>query len=162
MNCMMCGEEMESKRANVPYRDLPGIVLAGVEVDECPNCGEREVVIPAIAELNRVLAEGIVRQTERLNAEQVRFLRKHLGLSGVDFAGRMGVAPETVSKWENDKQQIGTTNDRLLRMMVAYEDPIDDYTQQLSEVAKTEPSAPIVKVHQQGRHWLPGEGKRVV
>jgi DNA-binding transcriptional regulator YiaG len=45
--------------------------------------------------------------------EEVRFLRKSLGWSGSDFAKHMGVAEETVSRWENDAAPIGPQADRL-------------------------------------------------
>ena len=56
----------------------------------------------------------------RFRGEEVRFLRKSLGWSGADFARHMGVAEETVSRWENDATPIGPQADRLLRLMVAH------------------------------------------
>jgi transcriptional regulator with XRE-family HTH domain len=70
-----------------------------------------------------------------LTGPEIRFLRKFLGLSGVDFARRMGVAPEVVSKWEHDKDPIGGQSDRLLRMMVVRDRPVEEYPlERLAEI----------------------------
>ncbi len=71
-----------------------------------------------------------------MRGEQVRFLRKYLGLSGVDFARTLDVAPETVSRWEHDRERMSVSLDRFLRLMVIHgarveESPID----QLATVA---------------------------
>lgn len=162
MNCLMCGEEMETHTGNVRYEALPGAILKGVRINECPNCGEREIEIPRIAELNRVLAKVLICQAARLTGPEIRFLRKHLGLAGCDFADRMGVSASTVSRWEAGKQKIGPSNDRLLRMMVAYEEPVEDYTDQLANVAREEPKQdrPEVNIREKDHHWQPDRAVR--
>src|SRR5215467_6548131 len=103
MNCLQCGHAMTTKRENFPYTALPGTVLVGVEVSRCANCGEYEVAIPAIDELNRVLAREVIRKRGRLVGPEIRFLRSYLGYSGGDFAKLIGSDPATVSRWEGDK-----------------------------------------------------------
>lgn len=147
MKCFICGEVMESRMGSAPYDALPGVVLKGLQINECANCGEREVEIPRIVELNRLLSRVLICQSTRLTGPQIRFLRKHLSLSGTEFARRMGVSKSTVSRWESDKQKIGSSNDRLLRMMVAYEEPVEDYTERLSDVAREEPDAQNMRVN---------------
>ena len=73
MKCMQCGHAVTTKRENVPYTALPGTVLVGVDVSRCPNCGEYEVAIPAIDELNRVLAGAVIRKPARLSGGPGRF-----------------------------------------------------------------------------------------
>jgi putative zinc finger/helix-turn-helix YgiT family protein len=106
---------------------LPNVVLLGVEVRRCPKCGEEEIVIPRIEELHRVLAGALLRKAGRLTGVEVRFLRKVLGWSGEDFARNVGVARETVSRWENEHEQMSPVAERLLRLAVAHEKPIQDY-----------------------------------
>jgi transcriptional regulator with XRE-family HTH domain len=72
----------------------------------------------------------------------VRYLRKYLGWSGADFAKRMGVTPESVSRWENDREQMSAVADRLLRLMVATKAPVTAYP--LDSLADLEDeSAPV-------------------
>lgn len=98
-----------------------------VEVWECDECGESEVVIPAIDELDNLLVHIVAEKDGRLTGAEVRFLRKHLGWSGADFARHFGVAPETVSRWENGKSRMGATAESLLRVCATRLDPIEDY-----------------------------------
>jgi DNA-binding transcriptional regulator YiaG len=76
-------------------------------------------VIPKPNQLGDLLAKHLIDKRDRLVGPEVRFLRAHLGLSGVDLARRMGISPETVSRWENGKDMMGPVADRLLRLLVA-------------------------------------------
>ena len=65
-------------------------------------------------------ATGVLHEKPtRFIGDELRFLRKSLGWSGSDFAKHVGVAGETVSRWENDAAPIGLQADRLLRFLVA-------------------------------------------
>lgn len=130
MTCGACGAEMRTRRENYRYdaSGLPNVTLKGVEVRRCARCGETEVAIPAIEGLHRAIAGGLIRKRTRLAPVEIRFLRKYLGWSGIDFAQHMGTTPETVSRWEHGTASIGTAADRLLRLMVAREAPVSDYT----------------------------------
>ena len=119
--CLACGSRMKTKRENYRYAavGLPGITLEGVQVSRCGNCGEYEVAIPRIEDLHRTIAHAVISKRERLTPAEIRFLRKHIGWSGAEFAAHMGAARETVSRWENGSMPMGAVADRLLRMIVA-------------------------------------------
>jgi len=143
MTCLECGGAMTTTRENFKYAasGLPGITLVGVEVSRCPQCGAFEVAIPHIEELHRLLAHEVAARTGRLAPEEIRFLRKWLGWSGVDFAAHMGVDPATVSRWENDSLQMGGSAERLLRLMVATREPIQTYSlEMLKQIGDTKAS----------------------
>lgn len=125
--CIRCGAKMEEREGQVSYDALPGTVLLGVTIAECPECGETETAIPEMAGLNRKLAQLLVEQDTRLTPDEIKFLRKYLGLSGEDLARRMGVSPETVSRWENGHRNMSESNERLLRLIAAHESPVEDY-----------------------------------
>jgi putative zinc finger/helix-turn-helix YgiT family protein len=115
---------------------LPSVILLGVEVRRCAACGAAEVVLPKVTELHRAIAAAVIRKRSRLSGVEVRFLRKHLGWTGSDFAAHVGVDPTTVSAWENERKPFGTSSDRLLRLMVARHSTIDDYS--LADLTKIE------------------------
>jgi putative zinc finger/helix-turn-helix YgiT family protein len=144
---------MASGRENVPYRALPGVVLVGVEVRRCPNCGEYEVVIPRIEELDRTIGRAVISKPSKLSGAEIRFLRKYLDLSGVDLARKMGTKPETVSRWESDKQPMGAQADRLLRLMVAYRGAMKDYLEVLETVATEDPTGLHQRVAHKDSTW---------
>jgi putative zinc finger/helix-turn-helix YgiT family protein len=137
--CRTCGKaELASQRETYLYTEsgLPNVVLVGIEVRRCPSCGHHDVVLPRVTELHKTIAQVVIHKRTRLSGAEVRFLRKYLGWSGVDFARHVGVDPSTVSNWENDKDPIGPSADRLLRLMVARGAPVDDYA--LDELTKIE------------------------
>jgi putative zinc finger/helix-turn-helix YgiT family protein len=121
---------METHRENYQYTacGLRNITLYQVQVDRCPHCGETEVVIPAVEKLHKAIADALIRKKTRLAPEEIRYLRKYLGWSSIDFAAYMGVSQETVSRWENSSHDMASTADRLLRMLVLTKTPVWDYS----------------------------------
>ena len=100
-----------------------------------------KVPILNIEDLHRVIAHAFAYKRARFTPPEIRFLRKWLGWSGVDFAAHMGVAPETVSRWEAGAAPMAVTADRSLRLMVLSNEPVRDYSlEMLKDVAKDEPS----------------------
>jgi putative zinc finger/helix-turn-helix YgiT family protein len=156
MNCVECGAPMKNEPARpLAYvvGGLPRVTLRGVTVRRCRK-GHVETAIPRIAQLHRVIAEMLVRKPRPLAAEEVRFLRRHLGYSQVDFARRMGVAAESVSRWESGSVRLAPTAERLLRLMVVTQAPIADYS--LDVLAKVQGTrAPIeMKLTSTATEWL--------
>jgi putative zinc finger/helix-turn-helix YgiT family protein len=117
--CINCGHKLVTRRENHPYRSLPGTVLVGVPVHRCPNCGESEVEIPMIDDLNRTLAASLIVKTSRLIGAEIRFLRGWLDYSSAEFARLLGSSPVTISRWEHDAQDISAHADLLLRALIA-------------------------------------------
>ena len=147
MKCPECRTQMTSTREPHRYAEsgLPNVTLVDVEVRHCPKCGERAVAIPRVEELHRLLALELARKPERLLPNEVRFLRKHLGLSGVDFAERMRVDPATVSRWEraDDPQAMGPQAELLLRLMAVRDQPVSEYGDEMLGTAAREDAAPL-------------------
>jgi putative zinc finger/helix-turn-helix YgiT family protein len=119
-----------TRRENHPYASLPGTVLVGVTVHRCPKCGEAEVEIPKIDELNRALARNLLAKTSRLIGSEIRFLRGLLDYASSELASLLGSSPVTVSRWEHDAQGISAHADLLLRALVTLSlagVPIEDF-----------------------------------
>ena len=55
-----------------------------------------------------------------LSAEQIRLNREQLGLSQRDLANHLGVAVETISRWENGVLTQTRAMDRYLRVYLEY------------------------------------------
>ena len=139
--CRVCGTPTEVRHENYKYdaSGLDNITLENIEVRHCPKCGERQALIPGLAELHKSIALALAEKRERLLPKEIRFLRKYLGLSGADFAAKIGVDPATVSRYEStsDPQPMGKQTERLLRLMVIVERPVQSYP--LEELATQEP-----------------------
>ena len=106
---------------------LPNVMLVGIDVARCPNCGEYEMVIHAIESLHRTIAEVLIEKQGRLDHDEIRFLRKHLNVSATEFAELVDAAPPTVSRWERGSQRMSLMAERLLRLMVINQDRAGQY-----------------------------------
>jgi len=146
---------MTSARENYSYTasGLPYVTLKGVEVRRCPACGEHEVVIPRIEQLHQGIAMAVVSKKSRLTPAEMKFLRKHMGWSGADFARHMGVAPETVSRWENGREPMGGVADRLLRLMVVTQAPNREYAIEALAELEDEASPARIKASADRQGW---------
>jgi putative zinc finger/helix-turn-helix YgiT family protein len=156
MKCDICGAQMKSGRENYRYTacGLDSVTLMNVEVRRCPECGEYEVEIPRFDELHRLIAQTVASKKERLTPQEIRFLRKYLGFSGVDFAATLDVTPETVSRWENGKKQMSPVAERALRLMVFVREPIAEYPlEKLAEIAQGEAVPLRMKFRESRAHW---------
>jgi putative zinc finger/helix-turn-helix YgiT family protein len=161
MTCDDCGGTLSVERNAVRryvIGGLPHVELHGVEVTRCRECGKESIAIPRMAQLHRAIAEAFVTQRRNLAHAEIRFLRKHIGLSGSDFAQMMGVARETVSRWETGAQPMGAVADRLLRMLVVTREPAESYAVEeilrgLSDEAAPERLSSVALVNKKEGGW---------
>jgi putative zinc finger/helix-turn-helix YgiT family protein len=108
------------------YANLPEVRIQ-VVVRRCEKCGAEEVGYPKIEALNRFLAGEVARKKARLVPAEIRFLRTYLGLSSKMLAETIGVAAETVSRWEHGKEEMGKPVERLLRVLAIAWEPVTAY-----------------------------------
>ena len=157
MKCPECRKaEMKIEHRDHRYIEsgLPNVVLLGLEYRVCPSCGEEERIMPRLAQLHRVIAEALAEKRARLTGAEIRFLRKHLGWSGGDFAEVMGVRGESVSRWENEKEPMGSTAERLLRLMALRLKPVAEYpNERLAEVAQDKPRSLKLRLRPDKAGW---------
>jgi putative zinc finger/helix-turn-helix YgiT family protein len=155
--CRTCKRgEMTVQKETHLYTEcgLPNVVLSGVDVRRCKECGAFELVLPNVAELHRVIAHDVIKKPAFLSGAEVRFLRTYLGWTGADFAEHIGVDPSTVSKWENDKDPIGMQSDRALRLMVLHRAPVADYSlDELKKIESRRAPARVMKLRSKNHGW---------
>jgi len=117
MRCPSCGTEMKATKRNYQYRDagLPNVILKDLTVYECKNCKETLPEITNIKRTHERIAEFLVKKPSTLAGNEFRFLRKWMQMSAKDLAQILGVTTVTLSRWENNKEKVGSQSDRLLR-----------------------------------------------
>lgn len=117
--CSGCGGDVRIERGNYEFKEcgLPGVVLQGIEIVRCPECGDTPI-IPRLNDLMHTLALAVISQPYRLQGSDVRFLRKYLRKTGEEFAQLISVDKTTLSKWENSADPVGDQSDRLIRAIV--------------------------------------------
>src|SRR5713226_5299816 len=100
--CTNCEEPVTPERRNYRYTEsgLSNVILQGVEVADCPKCGNSDVIIPRMAKIHRAIAQALAQSPGRLTGEQFRFLRNHLGLSGDKLGCYLHTDKTKISKWE--------------------------------------------------------------
>ena len=103
--------------------------------------------------LFREVARTLATKRARLMPQEIRFLRKHLGLSGRDFARKMGVDHTTVSKWEGveNPRDMGPIAERLLRLFVLTEKPVEEYPRE--EMASEAPDVSRLQLEHDSKGW---------
>ncbi len=115
-NCEKAVNVVKDKPYQYRESGLDYVYLIGVIQYEC-TCGEKYVEIPRINELHLLIGKNIVCKKELLRGQEVKFLRKELGIKSKDMAAALSIEPETYSRWENNKQDIAACHDKTLRMM---------------------------------------------
>lgn len=167
MKCDECDGRLTIERGAVRRYDiggLPHVELHGIEVSRCTSCGKEEIAIPRISQLHHVLSERFVKQQRMLAPSEIRFLRKHVGLSSADLAKTMGVTRETVSRWESGANPMGAVADRLLRLIVVTHEPtesyaVEDFLKELTDrPAPEKPSLVALRNSKEGG-WRPGRSE---
>jgi len=88
MKCERCGAATRSGRENYLHRESGAnhVTLVDIEVARCIDRGEHAAIAAALS-----------RKAARLLPEEIRFLRKQLGWSGVEFAAPRRLARDRVA-----------------------------------------------------------------
>ncbi len=119
LRCERCDGRMKAtvKDFRYPESGLPNVVLQGLRVYVCESCQEEIPEIPNLLQLHRVIAKALLTKPAVLTGEEVRFLRRHVGLKAKEFADQLGTTPVTVSRWETGAIAIDPKTDRFIRLL---------------------------------------------
>jgi DNA-binding transcriptional regulator YiaG len=117
--CNNCGKQARVIAGSYRFDEvgLP-VLLKNIELIDCRECGTLDPIIPDVNGLMHVIAFAVIAHPCRLTGKEVKFLRKYLGMSGDEFSRLVNIDRTTLSKWENDQQEIGKHSDRLIRFVV--------------------------------------------
>jgi len=124
VRCSNCSEPAKIAHGNYQFKEsgLENVVLCGIELIQCDHCGNEDPIIPGMDDLFRTIALALVTKPYRLAGEEVRFLRKYMGLTGDGFSRLLHVDKTTLSKWENNDDPVGTQSDLAIRMLTMSQD----------------------------------------
>lgn len=81
----------------------PRTFVATLPAVVCGNCNEAIFSTPTLQAFETAVARALV-DAGASDGAALRRVRKVAGLAGVELARLLGVAPETVSRWENGVQ----------------------------------------------------------
>jgi len=102
--------------------DLIGLraIVEGAAVQVTDAEGEVSVEVPDITTLSATIAMARCLSPVRLRGHELRAMRRIARMTAVDMAERMGekTSPETLSRWENEKQPIGGYAEKVFRLVI--------------------------------------------
>jgi putative zinc finger/helix-turn-helix YgiT family protein len=117
--CQYCEKEVSVVRGNYQFKEvgLP-VILWGIELVKCDNCGTIEPIIPNVNGLMDAIAYAVISDKCKLTGAEIKFLRKYLGMSAAEFSRLIHVDPATMSRYENGLQNPSRQTDSLIRLTV--------------------------------------------
>ncbi len=148
MKCPFCNKKMAAKKDPYHYTEsgLDNVFLH-TDVYKC-GCGETIADIPNIYGLHELIAKALVKKESRLMSKEIKFLRKKMHLKAKELADMLGVTKVTVSRWENDVENIGIANDKLIRFIYAqmFQEKCKEIVEFIDTVRETNPTARRKKI----------------
>lgn len=94
------------------------VFVVNAAIQYTDSDGESYVGIPDEEQLIAAMAVARCLLPKKLTGNEIRFLRKALGLSQKEFAERMEIDPATASRWEGNGQALGGFAEKVLRYLV--------------------------------------------
>ena len=102
--CPKCGAALGPHIEHVGRHSIPDPTVPHYE---CAKCGwGSEMPLQDLAAFERRAARVILLDVAEPDVAVYRYARKSLGLKQAELAALLGVAPETVSRWENGSQPM--------------------------------------------------------
>lgn len=153
---------MQERKATqeAPYHfvdsGLPNVFLAGIKYFVCEVCSSIvKVEIPLIEDLMNALARAVVLKISPLTGQEVKFLRKRVGIKQTDFAEIISTGAEQLSRWENDHNEMSGAMDKFIRLAYTF----------ISKDTKLK--SLVIKVKEEFQKWSTsihgnGVGERIV
>ena len=122
--CGNCGADAQVVKGDYEFKEsgLRNLTLLGIDLIKCGKCGNVDPVLSGVDDLMDLIAVAVLQKQYRLQGEELRFLRKHIGMSQEEFAKLVHANKTTLSKWENNEDPIPIRTDVYARMMVISRD----------------------------------------
>lgn len=119
--CSNCDKDARRVRGNYLFREsgLNNVVLKNIEIIKCRHCGNQDPIIHRMADIMKQIAQALVEKPFALAGEEIRFLRKYLGMNGATFASFLHTDKTVLSRWENNQVTLGSKSDLLIRAIVS-------------------------------------------
>jgi putative zinc finger/helix-turn-helix YgiT family protein len=94
--------------------------VPGFTYEHCDACGENTFKATQADEILRVAVAAARTDLGRLSSEEIHELRHTLGLTQAGLEAQLGVGTGTVGRWERGTVLQGATADRLMRILWAH------------------------------------------
>jgi putative zinc finger/helix-turn-helix YgiT family protein len=126
MKCRECGGEAALRPGPFHFTSsgLDNVYLKGegVQVYVCAGCGEETVEIHAMGKLLDKIGEAVANKPDRLEGQEIRFLRKHMRMKAREMAEVLGIDPSSLSRVESGADAVSKQIDRMVRLIYRHAD----------------------------------------
>jgi len=125
MKCPDCGATMKhgivKNFETGPTLGLQSVIVTNMPASVCPKSSKHEVLVPGamLDQLQAELACFLLSESFRLTGDQVRFLRKSVGLTQAELAARLGTSRVSVNRWENSRAERPAAESIAIRGIVS-------------------------------------------
>jgi DNA-binding transcriptional regulator YiaG len=95
---------------------LQNVFIDGLEIvvdDE----GDEIITIPAVNELHKVIALGIVSHEHGISGDELRFLRTEMGYTQAELAGLVHHDKQSIGRWERAEFDIDGSAETIIRRL---------------------------------------------
>ena len=119
IDCLECGEALRAVRKDYLFVEsgLDNVVLKNVEMLVCNRCKTETPRLFRLNDLMRTIARALIIKPYKLEGQDVRFLRKFLGLGNEAFAAILDVDKSHLSRVENGAMPVSAAVDHLVRLV---------------------------------------------
>ncbi len=118
MKCGSCGRGTMARVESEMRRTVAGHTFSGmVGALQCKVCSAEEIELDEAKRFERAIAGELAGALP--SGQAIQFIRKVLGYTAAELASLFGVRPETVSRWETDKNPIDRAAWTLFALLLA-------------------------------------------
>lgn len=122
MECIRCNSKKPMRSELIVHRfkesGLDNVILHGVKQYRCSKCGETYYDFGDLNQLNRLIADTLLRKSDVLSGQEIRFLRTHIGHSSEMFARIIGLDKTSLSRIENGRVKVSSQVNMAVRFAV--------------------------------------------
>ena len=118
MKCPMCNKgTVKAADVEISERVAGHTFTATIRGERCAACGEVFYPGPAVEAFEIAVARALT-STDEAGGETFKYARKAMGIRAEDLANLLGVARETISRWETGTHPIDSAALAVLALMV--------------------------------------------
>lgn len=129
---------------------LDNVFIDGIRIERDDD-GDEVFTVPAINDLHRVIAEGIVLHGKGMSGAELRFLRTELGLTQAELAQLVHRDKQSIGRWERGEIEFDPTAETLIRQLaiekleLKVEVGIGELSQRSVPTAETQPISIVAR-----------------
>jgi DNA-binding transcriptional regulator YiaG len=112
-----CGEHDVQEPLHYNWCGLDDVYLLSGFTRTRDDDGEESISIKNMDGLHRAIGEHLAKHKKALNGNEIRFLRKQMGISQDELAEILNVADQTVARWEKGEFEIPGPAELLVRLV---------------------------------------------